>query len=179
MSPKFPSLTMVLYWDFYNYLCLLHSYHLHWASCWSHSWQIALLYCTFLIRQPRSEFSPSMRLGATIPKPSHLSLNVNQHAFPLVPFLFFPSILLINPLFKSSTGFLHHHFLKTSILFYFIKKGSHDHLKLLLISSKLYPRPPPSLFVYLYFCCLDPITFCSKSCPLFPYILFLSAGKHV
>ena len=26
MSPKLPSLTSVLYWDFYNYLCLLHPY---------------------------------------------------------------------------------------------------------------------------------------------------------
>ena len=26
MSPKFPSLNMVLYQDFYNYLCLLHPY---------------------------------------------------------------------------------------------------------------------------------------------------------
>ena len=27
ISPKFPSLNMVLYQDFYNYLCLLHPYH--------------------------------------------------------------------------------------------------------------------------------------------------------
>ena len=27
MSPVFPSLNMVLYRDFYNYLCLLHPYH--------------------------------------------------------------------------------------------------------------------------------------------------------
>ena len=27
MSPVFPSLTMVLDQDFYNYLCLLHPYH--------------------------------------------------------------------------------------------------------------------------------------------------------
>lgn len=27
MSPKFPSLNVVLYQDFYNYLCLLHPYH--------------------------------------------------------------------------------------------------------------------------------------------------------
>ena len=26
-SPKFPSLSMVPYWDFYNHLCLLHPYH--------------------------------------------------------------------------------------------------------------------------------------------------------
>ena len=26
-SPRFPSLSMILYWDFYNYLCLLHPYH--------------------------------------------------------------------------------------------------------------------------------------------------------
>ena len=26
VSPKFPSLSVVLYWDFYNYLCLLHPY---------------------------------------------------------------------------------------------------------------------------------------------------------
>ena len=29
VSPKFPSLTLVLYWDFYNYLCLLHPYQDH------------------------------------------------------------------------------------------------------------------------------------------------------
>ena len=28
-SPRFPSLSMILYWDFWNYLCLLHPYHLH------------------------------------------------------------------------------------------------------------------------------------------------------
>ena len=27
-SPRFPSLSMILYWDFYNYLCLLHPYHI-------------------------------------------------------------------------------------------------------------------------------------------------------
>ena len=27
MSPKFPLLSVVLYWDFYNCLCLLHPYH--------------------------------------------------------------------------------------------------------------------------------------------------------
>ena len=26
-SPRFPSLSMILYWDFYNNLCLLHPYH--------------------------------------------------------------------------------------------------------------------------------------------------------
>ena len=29
MSPKFPSLSKVPYWDFYNYLCLLHVYQFH------------------------------------------------------------------------------------------------------------------------------------------------------
>ena len=26
-SPRFPSLSVILYWDFYNYLCLLHPYY--------------------------------------------------------------------------------------------------------------------------------------------------------
>ena len=26
VSPRFPSLSMILYWDFYNYPCLLHPY---------------------------------------------------------------------------------------------------------------------------------------------------------
>ena len=33
MSPNFSSLNMVLNWDFYYYLCLLHPYHYHIFIC--------------------------------------------------------------------------------------------------------------------------------------------------
>ena len=32
-SPRFPSLSMILYWDLYNYLCLLHPYQLQVLIC--------------------------------------------------------------------------------------------------------------------------------------------------
>ena len=42
-SSRFPSLSVTLYWDFYNYLCLFYPYHLDWYSF------ILYLFCLSLV----------------------------------------------------------------------------------------------------------------------------------
>ena len=75
MSSKFPSLNMVLYWNFYNYLCLLHPYHFHTYAPLA---RVVFLPYTIPIATYASQPSDLSLDGLSCPS---IALNLDAHSF--------------------------------------------------------------------------------------------------
>lgn len=85
----------------------------------THSLQIALPYCTFLDLQAyKRDLRSSLAQGMVPPLQNHLSWawDANQWSFPhRFFFLIFTPTIAVNPPFKPSASFLHHHSPEISI----------------------------------------------------------------